>query len=1034
MTFALGKAQKTAAYFDKDAQYKLGIDLFDKKLYTNAQKEFNEYIQKNKNGIQKTDAVFYAAACGIELFNKDGEWLMRQFIEKNPESLKINSAWFYLGKSSFRRKKYKETIENMEKVDIYSVDKDQLAELYFKRGYSYMVLDNNSKAKVDFAEIKDVDNKYQHPALYYFSHLAYEEKNYEIALVGFKKLIGNQTFGTVVPYYITQIYFSEGKFEQVVAEGPDLLRDSNHVQRSRDINRMIGESHFNLKNYSAALPFLKKTDLGYSPTGNYAIGYCYYKTGDYKNAVRHLYEATEKNDSLSQNAWYHMADCYIQLKDKIKAKNAYYKAYQNNYNHLITEDALFSYAKLSYELDFSPYNDAVRSFSRYLKEYPGSPRKNECYNYLINVYSTTRNYSQAIKSIESMDKVDPILNVTYQKLIYFNGVEYFNNGDLNNAEKEFKKSLQHKADLKFSALSQYWLGEISYLRKDYSTAIESWKTFQLMEGAVQLKEYELSNYALGYAYFLRKNKDDYTNAHVSFRKFLMTNNTLDEKKVNDAHTRIADSYFMNTDYFQASDYYKKTIDAGKVDVDYALFQKGLCDGLQRKYESKITELKKIETGFPASHYLSAALNEIADTYLQNLKENENAILYYNKILKNYPNSSFTRNCYAQLGNIYYAKKEDDQAFEYFDKFVKLDAKSDEAKEILETIKKIFTEKGQIDEMEKYFANMGNPLSENQIEKAAYASAYDAFYNQKNCDLALPKWESYIQRFPNGKYITEAHFVVAECNYGKNNYESALNGYLHVINKPRGLYSEVALSKASYIYNKDKNYKEALPLFIQLQEVAETPSNKSAGKFGAMRAAFYLNEYETALTECTKVLNTEKLTPQQNSEAVYIKARSLYETNRLDDAAMEFKSIVKTAKNLKGAESYYYLAKISYSKQDYKDVVKQVNKLIGYEYTNDEWNNKAMLLLADAYMANNEFADAQVVLESIIEGKVKQEYVDEANKKLEELKAKTRKNEEPLENKSMNIEFEQSQKDKDVQNQVIPPTNVVPENTNPEEPK
>jgi tetratricopeptide (TPR) repeat protein len=508
--------------------------------------------------------------------------------------------------------------------------------------------------------------------------------------------------------------------------------------------------------------------------------------------------------------------------------------------------------------------------------------------------------------------------------------------------------------------------------------------------------------------------------------------------VNDSYTRIADSYFMNTDYLQAADYYKKTIDAGKVDVDYALYQKALCDGLNRKFESKINELKRIETSFPTSNYLSAALNEIADTYLQNLKENESAILYYNKILKNYPNSSFTRNCYAQLGNIYYAKKDDDKALEYFDKFVKTDSKSDEAKEVLESIKKIFTEKGQIDEMEKYFASIGNPLSENQLEKAAYVSAYDAFYNQKNCDLALPKWESYLQRFPNGKYITEANFISAECYYSKNNYEKALQGYLHIINKQRGMYSEVALAKASFIYNKDKMYKEALPLFIQLQDIAETPSNKSAGKFGAMRAAFYLNDFETALSECTKVLNTEKLTNQQTSEATYIKAKSLFETNRLDDAAIEFKSITKAAKNVRGAEAFYYIALIHHKKQDYKEVEKQVNKLVGYEFTNDDWNNKGMLLMADAYIAKGDFADAKVVLESIIEGKLKQEYVDEARKKLNELIELNKKEEAPVnESKELNIDFKQSQQDKNLQQDKTSneeSNNTPPQNNNLEEPK
>lgn len=1017
--FALiSKAQKTAIYLDKDLLYKQGIELFDKKQYSLAQKNFADYIATTTVTILKADAEYYTAACAIELFNKDGEWQMKQFIFKYPESTKLNSANFYLGKNNFRKKKYNETIEYFDKVDSYKLDKEQLAELYFKRGYSYIEVGNDAKAKIDLYEIKDTDNKYAFPANYYYSHLAYKEKNYVTALAGFNRLVGSETFGSVVPYYITQIYFIQGKYDKVVVEAPKLLDDSINVQKSGEINRMIGESYFNLKDYTNALTYLKKTELasGLNPQGSYALGYCYYKTNDCVNAITNFEKAVDGKDSLAQNAWYHMADCHLKLNEKIKAKNAYYSAYQLNFDKKTTEDALFSFAKLSYELDFSPYNEAVKAFQKYLKEYPQSVKKDECYNYLINVYSTTKNYEQAIKSMESLESIDPILKVTYQKLIYFKGVEYFNNSDLDNAEKQFKKSQQQNSDLNLNALNQYWLAEISYIRKDYSTAIEKWKTFQTLNGAVQLKEYDLSNYAIGYAYFHRKEEKDYTEANVSFRKFLLTKNKYDDTKITDATIRIADCYFMNRDFLQGSDYYETAIALNKLDVDYCLFQKALCDGLNKNYKEKILELKKIETRYPASNYLSASLNQIADTYLKNLKDEENAILYYNKILKNYPNSSFTPNCYAQLGNIYFNKKQDDKAFEYYDKFVKLDSKSEEAKDVLKSIKTIFEAKGDVEGLDNYMKSVGNPLTENELEKATYQAANDAFYIQKNCDLALPKWEAYISKFPNGKYINEAQFNLAECAYNKNLFEKAVVAYQYIIAKPRSIYTEVSLAKTSYLLYKDKKYKEALPLFIQLQDIAETPANKSAGRFGAMRSAFYTNQFEIALTECTKVLSTEKLSPQQTAEAKYIKAKSLYETNRLDDAMLEFKTITKSAKNNTGAEAYYHIAKIQYIKQEYKEVEKTINKLISYEYSNDDWNNKGMLLFADSYIAKGDEADAKIILQSIIDGKPKQEYSDEAQKRLNDLKTKQEARviaNPDSQNKEMKVEFNQTKKDGDL---------------------
>ena len=255
-------AQKTQFYNDPDHLYKEGLELFDKKQFSSAQKTFYEYTQVSHSPSLRADAKYYAAACGIELFNKDSEWLMRQFISDYTWNTHVNDAYFYLGKSNYRKKKYNEALEYFEKTELQRLLKEEQAELRFKRGYSYFITGNDEKAKADFFEIKDKENKYAQPALYYYSHISYKQKNHEIALQGFNKLVKDETFGPVVPYYITQIYFIQGKYDRVVKEAPKLLKDSINIQKESEINRMIGESYFNQKDFSNALTFLKKTELG----------------------------------------------------------------------------------------------------------------------------------------------------------------------------------------------------------------------------------------------------------------------------------------------------------------------------------------------------------------------------------------------------------------------------------------------------------------------------------------------------------------------------------------------------------------------------------------------------------------------------------------------------------------------------------------------------------------------------------------------------------------------------------------------------
>ena len=77
-----------------------------------------------------------------------------------------------------------------------------------------------------FSEIKDIDTEYTPPALYYFSHIAYEQKMYETAMDGFSRLKNDETFGSVVPFYIVQILYLQKDYDRILQIAPDLLKSA----------------------------------------------------------------------------------------------------------------------------------------------------------------------------------------------------------------------------------------------------------------------------------------------------------------------------------------------------------------------------------------------------------------------------------------------------------------------------------------------------------------------------------------------------------------------------------------------------------------------------------------------------------------------------------------------------------------------------------------------------------------------------------------------------------------------------------------
>ncbi|MCX8081062.1 MAG: tetratricopeptide repeat protein [Bacteroidia bacterium] len=966
-------AQKTLYLYDIPARtFEDALEMFRKEQYASALPLFREYLQlKNRNQLYAADAAFYVAACGIELQHRDGEWNMKEFLRKNNETSLRDVAYYYLIKSSFRKKKYHEIPPLFKETDISMLDDERQHELKFKAAYSFFMLHQDSLAKPLFYEVKNENKKYSTAATYYYAFLNYNEKNYTSALADFEKLVNDETFGKSVPFYITQIHFLCEHYSEVVKKGPQLLEgDSIGAAKTQEICRMIGLSHFKLNEYEKAIPWLKKSGI---PEGasqeNYVMGYCLYHTGKYKEAIPYFEKAVQAEDSLSQNASYHLAGCHLKEGNKNMARNAFYGAWKYNKVSGIAEDALYQYALLSHELDMNPFNESIRAFQQYLKQYPNSYRRNEVIKMLSRVYATTHNYPMAIESIEKIDPMDPLLKSTWQKLVYNYGVELMNNKNLSEAEKQFRKSQKIFADPRVNALTLYRLGELAWQQKSYSAAIEHWKNFQVTEGAAGLPEYVTSNYHLGYAFLYRKEKDDYEQANIHFRKFLLqAPEENEEQKIRkaDAALRAGDALFMNKRFELAIDPYSQGIQMNKLDQDYALLQRAICFGLTRKYDEKIKDLQQLQKNYPNSPYIQRSQMELANTWLENKKDPDKAMAIYKQIIKDNPDGRMAMEAYARLGNIHYARKEDDKALQYFDLYLRKDQSSEEAKNIMEQVKAIYKAKGDIAGMEKYFASIGNPLEENQLEKTAYDNAREAYYDKKDFAESKKRWAQYIERFPNGKYINEANYCMGNIFYDEKNYESAIPYFKAVDAKGRSIYSEDVLSKLSWIYYQKKDYRNALVGYSRLNKWAEQPANQKSSRWGMMRSAFFISSCDTALSAAREIQNVDKLSPQEQNEVKYIRMVCLYKLKSYQDFLAESKNFHKSIKSVQGAEILYYTASAHRDMKNYKECENTINVLLSYQYSNDYWNNMAMLLLAEMYLDKEEFSNADYILKALLD--------------------------------------------------------------------
>jgi TolA-binding protein len=957
------QAQQTAAYTEPERLYHDGLELYNHQKYGAAQKKFTDFVATSKPSLLTADAQFYAALCALELQNKDGEYLLLTYLDKNPGNNRKNQAFFELGKYYFAGKQHKKAIPYFEKTDFSALNAEQQDEYRYKLGYSYFTKDDFAKALVQLEPLTKKQGIYSSTAQYYVAHIHYTKKNYDTALNGFLKLQNDASFKAIVPYYISQLYYLQGKYDKVIEYSPGLL-DSANTKRGPEIARIIGESYYRTNKFAEAVPFLE-TYKNKSGKGNrfdaYQLGYAYYKSAQYEKAVDEFKGAAGEEDSLGQNAHYHLAACYLQLNNKPLAREEFGAASRTAFDPIIEEDALFNYAKLSYELAINPYGEAIDAFELYIKKYPKSDRRDEAYGYLVSVYLNTKNYKKALESLDKIKVKDLRMKEAYQKIAFFRGVELFNDQKYGEAIDYFDKSADNSFNKSYFAQAKYWKGEAQYRMGDYKLSVSTFDEFQEAPGAANLPEFNKSHYNLGYSHYKLK---DYSKSATAFRKYVSSAPSSENRMVSDALLRIGDSYFINKDYTLAADFYGQASEKIPGGSAYAMFQRGIVQGLGSDYKGKVETMQKLINSFPKSPYLDDAKFETGQAY-ELLDDPKQAMSYFEQVVKDHPNSELVRIAKVKTALLHYANDDDQTALKIFKEVVERYPGSDEAATSLNHIKDIAIENADITIYTDVIGKLPQGANTADLDSSTYQAAYNAFA-KNDCDKATPAFKTYIDKYPAGVFILQAHYYRAECEYDKGNLVNALPDYNFIILKPNNKFSEKSLLRAGIINFKKNNYTDALANFEQLESVSEKTEYLTDARAGQMRCYYALKQYQQCVDAAGRLLATEKVTPALQTEAQVYKGRSAMELGDLPTAQTEFRSVAKSVKSALGAEAKYNLVNIAYLQKDHKAVEKLALELSSEFSSYSYWVAKGFIVWADSYYDQGNAYQAKLTLQSILD--------------------------------------------------------------------
>lgn len=983
-----------SAWQQMNRTYHTAMELYEKGNFAAAAQQFEKVeqhrilssLQEDEHAqlsLLKESARFYQAICALELEDFDAEDRFLTYIKDYPSSANAKAAYYQVGRYYFAKKDYDKTLEWFSKLESHNLAGREHTEYRFKLAYSYFINERLEEAKPIFFELKEGNHEFAESSIYYYAYCAYMDGEYKVALREFERLKGSQTYISTYPYYISTLYFLDRRYDDVLEYALPILQTTQQDHET-EMFRIVGATYFaknDLENAKVYYDRFQAGDQGRTQNNqdNYQIGYIAYKIGDYEKAITEL-EKMDEQDAYYQSAMIALGDAFLKTNNKQGARNAFFRASRMDFDPALKEEGLFNYAKLSYELEF--HQVGLDATQEYLDTYPKSARLEEAKILLAESLLSTRNYRAAVDILESLSNRSQQGDAAYQKVTYYRGLEFYNERAFENAISLFMRSESYPLDPEILALATYWKAEAMYEVRKYGEAVENFNKFLRYPAASKTDVYSYANYALAYAAF--RNNNFNTSANYFERFLSLGGQSLEDNVRNDAIARLGDSYFSLKNYGRAMQYYDRLISTRSPSQDYALFQRGMIQGLQGNSQAKLATLRSVINQFPSSNYADDVSFEIPYTYFL-MGDYDQAIDGLRQMVEDYPQSSYVPRALVTIGLVQYNKEDNDAALQTFKRIVEQYSTTDEARQALRSIENIYLDQGNATAYINYATstNIGD-LSKAEQDNLAFQAAHTLF-QRGDFTGAVLAINAYFDKFPNPIQEKFARYIRGESLYRTGHPEAALHDFNIILNDWTSAYTERALMSVANLYLGLEQYNEAIVHLKKLELTSEYKENYGFAVNNLMKCYAEIGDWDETYKYAEYVKAYDRSSEEEVANANLYAARVLLRRGEVDAARRELNIAALKSQTVVGAEARYRVGQLQYEARELDQALESAFDVINNMSSHDYWVAKSFILLADVYAAQGDTFQARSTLESVIENyDVEDDIIPSAKERIQKL--------------------------------------------------
>jgi len=725
---------------------------------------------------------------------------LEDFLREYPQSPKLGAAKLLLGQSDFLRGLYPQALDIFEELSRGTDNKD---EVFFWRAETYLKQDQVAQAQNDYKSvIRDFPKSAYVPQAYYSLGWSYfEEKKFDEARKIFSILIAqfpSHQLSEDAALKIAECDYNAGHLKEAIIEFKLLITRFPKSSHACEINFNIAESFYYLEQFESAEPY-------------------------YKQVFESPCDDALKLSSLTGEGWDN-----IKLKKFDQAGNILKTAGEFSKKHALSaQEVDLLRANWAYEQGL--YDEALRLFSDFIKNYPQSVHWAQGYLGRANVHYLLKDYDHAIEDYQHLsDQRDPDI---FQKVQFGLGWCELKKAHLPEAIGHFQDVFDKVVDADSKANALIQMADVYQESGHWDDALRIYEQVKKSFPANSMMDYVLYRQAI---VFLKLDKTDAALANF----------------------KDLESGFPESFYLQDLDYYTGVISFKKNDWSGSVL-------MMDHFLKKLTHPSEFT---PEANYI-LALSRL------NLQQPEEALKVFQKILRLYPNETdIAQNADIGIAKCQFQIGQYKEAIKRFKLIVYKYPKTDVAFEALLWLAQYYLKNADVDSSIDYYKSIIDGFPDSVKIDQVYYELGQAYEIQGLFDQAL---EQYKLISTKDEHLTgKTRLAIAGVLSKDPDPRMAIKAYENIVRESPD-YAGEAYLKLGALYRNAQNYEKEMEVYQNALLSVHGLFNKAQLQFNLADTLELMSRTEEAIAEYLKI---PLLYPNEQAWSVkaYLRIAKIYE--------------------------------------------------------------------------------------------------------------------------------------------------------------